>query len=233
MFCENCGKEITGDIRFCPECGTQIRIPHISQKSLENNNQNLEFGKRQKPVISLKDVKKEKTTSIGYKYNFGHFCAFIGAALEILSLFLPNKSEIIKMKGITMLDYLKIFVEQIYRSVFDLTEESEADFAFVVANIIIIVYFIGLILCCIQRETNSLILTSLLNMAVVGFVSYKFHEYAADYVNVILGTIQNERPITGLGYWLFLISGIVILVSSIIANMLGINEKYKMKSKGF
>lgn len=215
MFCENCGKEITGDIRFCPECGTQIRIPHISQKSLEDNNQNLEFGKRQN------------------KYNFGHFCAFIGAALEILSLFLPNKSEIIKMKGITMLDYLKIFVEQIYRSVFDLTEESEADSAFVVANIIIIVYFIGLILCCIQRETNSLILTSLLNMAVVGFVSYKFHEYAADYVNVILGTIQNERPITGLGYWLFLISGIVILVSSIIANMLGINEKYKMKSKGF
>lgn len=215
MFCENCGKEITGDIRFCPECGTQIRIPHISQKSLEDNNQNLEFGKRQN------------------KYNFGHFCAFIGAALEILSLFLPNKSEIIKMKGITMLDYLKIFVEQIYRSVFDLTEESEADSAFVVANIIIIVYFIGLILCCIQRETNSLILTSLLNMAVVGFVSYKFHEYAADYVNVILGTIQNERPITGLGYWLFLISGIVILVSSIIANMLGINEKYKMESKGF
>lgn len=219
MFCENCGKEITGDIRFCPECGAQIRIPHFSQKCSENNKQN--------------DVKKEKITSTrGYNYNLGHFCAFIGAALEILSLFLPNKSEIIKMEGLTVLDYLKIFVEQIFINVFDLTLESETDFAFVV-NSIIILYFICLILSCIQLETKSLILAAFVNMAIVGFASYKFHEYAANYVNVILGMIQNERPVTGLGYWLFLISAIIILVSSVIAKMLGSNEKYKTKMKGF
>lgn len=38
MFCENCGKEIPGDTKFCPCCGTAVRstaqIPVVSSQTV-------------------------------------------------------------------------------------------------------------------------------------------------------------------------------------------------------
>ncbi len=228
MFCENCGKEIISDIRFCSECGAEIRIPCFNLKNLQND-------KQRKTGIYLKRVENEATASIyGYNYNWGHFLAFIGAALELLSLFLPNKTDLLKMDGITMLDYLKMLVQQILRNLFESIEELDNEYILIYSNIIIIVYFVDLIYSCIRIETNSLIITSVLNMAIVAYTSYTFYDYSNNIINSAISVLQNNKTLaTGLGYLLFLISGIIILAASAIAKMLSINEKYKTNSKSF
>lgn len=181
--------------------------------------------KLKKPAIPPENAKGVNAAfKLGYRYNFGHFCTLIGAALEILSLFLPNKSDLLKKDGMTMLDQLRMLIQQILINFF---EEPEAETISIITNIIIIIYFSLLILWCIQIETTFLTIAAMINMAVVAFSGYKIYEYTENNLNVVLGLIEGKMPVTGLGYWLFLASGILILVSSLIAHMISSNEKYK------
>lgn len=248
MFCENCGKELADDTRFCPECGTEIRIPYPDQKKTKINNQDFEFAKNEKPFVSKQKMTTERknifasqASHLEYNYNFGHILAVIGAVLEIVSLFLPNKGKL--FNGINMWELLKILLQSMLKSFSELGEEGNI----LICYSIIITYLVLLFISCIELNTDSLIITSIFNIAIVGYIVYQYNNFFISGMDILENTevlnmedlesigksLHDLKRVQGMGYWVFLGSGIMILVSAVIAKMLSVNEKSKASSKTF
>lgn len=56
MYCNYCGKQISDDSRFCPECGKEI-------KSLEPKQEQAEYYEQQSAPVSSKPLKQKKRKS--------------------------------------------------------------------------------------------------------------------------------------------------------------------------
>ena len=66
MYCENCGKEIPGDSKFCPECGAKVSEEpgsEISEEITVSGNSELKTESGQAPVVlQEKKPRKKKET---------------------------------------------------------------------------------------------------------------------------------------------------------------------------
>jgi len=222
MFCENCGKEVMDNDRFCPECGKEIPVPYSGQVNPRKQEKKRKTGQSHpQPFI----IMPNKSSVLGYGYNFGHFCMLIAYAAEIISLFLPNKSalfdkiNVITVEGITMFDFLKQLLVGLITPLF---EELDDELIIQLCTILVIFYCVLLLLACIQLETGGKLGSATIHICMIGYTVYQFNQ-KEDYLGVTYAK--------GTGYWLYLIGGIALLVSAVFAFMISNNERHRTSNK--
>ena len=101
MYCNNCGKEIKNNIKFCPYCGSEVEEESFDKNDLNTKNQVLENGEKieHKVVVDTSKYEKKKCNTKIKKI----FIAIIGTlfigVLVILILVVLNKDVIYQKKA--------------------------------------------------------------------------------------------------------------------------------------
>ena len=75
IFCQECGKEIGGDVKFCPSCGTQIKKPEHSDA-----NDEIQTGIHDKKISSVADIENPMPASSGKR--------FLNFIVDIISIYI-------------------------------------------------------------------------------------------------------------------------------------------------
>lgn len=173
MICKNCGKNVTEESKFCPECGS-VMDGETGHNSIVPSEVNV--------------VEKSRKT-----YNIGHLGILIGGILTIISAFLENKSGIYVSKSI----------------VGEISAKGSIS-----GNSLVFMLILCIAFTFAMAWFKKNILTIIGAVASMGCIAFMFHA-------------SEKFILAGMGYMLFGLGGVVLLISSVLAFNLNRNQQKK------